>query len=126
MPRFAIPTIGLVSALICAGACTRNVKLVVPDTSPLTGTTYICDSSGCKDNTAVDPAATNPPNTALIKLPRECGGLISELLILDSGSGSPSVVVTCAPPESIGAPIGEPIGPVDSTTATDDAGSEVP
>ena len=112
----------LVGALLCAGGCTRNVKLAVPDTSPLTGPTYVCDASGCRDNDVVDPAATNPPNTALIKLPRECGGLINELLILDSGSGSPSVIVTCAPPETMG----PAIGPVDATTATDDSSTEVP
>jgi hypothetical protein len=109
-PVFARPErLALVLGVVTAGslACTHHVRLTSPDTDP--GARYVCNQSGvCRPADSDVPSDDNPSGTASITLPRECGGKVHQILIVDAGSDNPEVRVTCAPAEDPTGTMGEP------------------
>jgi hypothetical protein len=98
---------GLVLLALSLGACAHHVRLTSPDTDP--GARYICDGAGqCRPATTDVPSERNPSGMTIITLPRECGGKVHQILILDAGSSEPEVDVTCAPPEESVGTMGSP------------------
>ena len=102
-------TRGLLLGVLAAGslACTHHVRLTSPDTDP--GARYVCSESGeCRPADNDVPEDDNPSGTTPITLPRQCGGKIHQILIVDAGSSKPEVRVTCAPAEEPAGTMGEP------------------
>jgi hypothetical protein len=90
------------SALLSTSACTHNVRLLFPDSSP--GEEYTClattQGETCQPATVISPQNNNQANTAFVILPKECKGSYNDITIHDSGSSTPSVDVKCAPLEN--------------------------
>jgi hypothetical protein len=82
--------------------CAHHVQLVAADSSP--GASYVCSSERCTAATTIDPAQSNRARTKHYTLPRECGGRVHQILVIDTRSDEPWVSVTCAAREE---PIGE-------------------
>jgi len=78
------------------GACTgKHVRMLNPDTTR--GPRYTCNVGGtCNPATFEDEARLNPSGTKDVPLPRECGGKLEKLLVLDGTSDAPRADVTCA------------------------------
>ncbi|MEY4508922.1 MAG: hypothetical protein RLZZ450_1044 [Pseudomonadota bacterium] len=80
--------------------CTRNVRLVMPDTSP--GARYLCTETSCTAAQVIDPSRDNRRHTYFVALPKQCGGRVHEILVLSAESKRPEIEVTCAPREEDG------------------------
>jgi hypothetical protein len=78
------------------GACSgKHVRMVNPDTTR--GPRYTCHVGGaCNPATFEDEGRLNPSGTKDVPLPRECGGKIQKLVVLDADSSAPHADVTCA------------------------------
>jgi hypothetical protein len=80
----------------CSG---KHVRMVNPDTTR--GPRYTCHVGGaCNPATFEDEARLNPSGTKDVPLPRECGGKIQKLVVLDADSSAPRADVTCGLPSA--------------------------
>jgi hypothetical protein len=97
--RPSLAVLGL--ALAAAAGCTHDLRLVVPSTTP--GPRYDCstgDTQHCVPANHDDPSEATQSGTAFVILASQCDGRIQEVLVLDAGSSSPTITVTCAPQEN--------------------------
>jgi hypothetical protein len=86
----------LVAIAGALGACSgKHVRMLNPDTTR--GPRYTCNAGGtCNPATFEDEARLNPSGTKDVPLPRECGGKLEKLVVLDATSEAPRADVSCA------------------------------
>jgi hypothetical protein len=84
--------------VLTLAACSRHVKMEVPQTSA--GARYTCaPGKACVPATTDVPSELNASGTAFVVLPAECKGRINRIVVLDADSSNPKLDVTCAPLE---------------------------
>ena len=91
------PWFVLAALALALSACSRHVRLQVPQTSH--AAQYSCTSEGCTQLAEDNPSHGNQARTAQLVLPKECAGRFHEIVILNAHSSDPEVLVKCAPTE---------------------------
>jgi len=109
--RAAHPALIGLATLAGAGvvaACSHHVRLVMPDTT--SSSKYVCPigtAPACTPDPVDVPEDNSRSGTTFVRLPRQCQGRISEILVVDADTSEPKIHVTCAAHEE---PVGE-MGP---------------
>jgi hypothetical protein len=91
-----VSQLGLGWLLLAAVSCTRNVRLVVPHSTPSARYDCSAEKKECLPAAHDVPADADRRGTAFVVLPAQCNGRIHEVLVLDADSSNPRVTVTCA------------------------------
>ena len=100
-----------VPCILAFCACgSQQLRLTSPETTA--GVGYTCTAANtCYPASLAVPAEGQPDDAIPLVMPRECQGLIHEIVIRDPDSSSPEIDVTCATPKAGEAPAAAPASP---------------